>query len=659
MTRSQAQEAKRWLRLRLRVAGFAFVLICGVLAGRALDLQVWQREFLQQKALKEIMRQVQIPPRRGVIYDRNQQELALSLDTDSVYARPVAIPHPQKTGRALAKALRLPAAEVIGRLRSEKGFVWLARRVNPEQAEAVRVLDLEGVGLVKEPRRFYPYTDLACHLLGFAGADARGLEGLEQAYDSSLRGQALTETRLLDAKRRIFHLSGRAIANLPEGLHLIMTIDKGLQYQVEKILAATVRRWRAQGGQAVVMVPQTGEILAMASLPAFNPNVYQRYPRQSYRNRSITDVFEPGSTFKLFLAAAALSSRRVSLDERFDCENGRWRLAGRVIHDTHPHGRLNLAEIIKYSSNIGAAKVGRQVGAGDFYRALLAFGFGHATGVDLPGESGGILRPAAQWGPVGLANIAFGQGVAVTALQLTTAVAAIANNGVLMRPFVVRALVDPSGRLVKENQPQVTGRPLGGGEAQILTRMMVSVTQPGGTGTAARVRSFRVAGKTGTAQKLKPGGGYSQTDYLALFVGFLPAEDPKAALLVMIDTPQGQHYGGVVAAPAWAAMARAALETLGVPSAPPRPPLLRAQAPARPRPAPPRRNAAPAADLAQGLAPDLSGLTLRQVLALASRFGLQVRASGWGRVQTQRPAPGRPLQGKLLSVQLGLGTGGA
>lgn len=659
MTRSHAQEAKRWLRLRLRLTGLAFALLCGVLAVRALDLQVLQREHLQQKALRQIMQQVQIPPRRGLIYDRNQQELALSVDTDSVYAQPVAITQPRKTGRALARALGLPAAEVVARLRGEKGFVWVARRVNRDQAQAVRALHLEGVHLVQEPKRFYPYTDLACHLLGFAGLDARGLEGLERAYDKNLRGQALTETRLLDAKRRIFHLSGRAITSLPEGQHLILTIDKGLQYQVEKILAATVRRWRARGGQAVVMIPQTGEILAMASLPAFNPNVYQRYSRQNWRNRPVTDFFEPGSTFKLFLAAAALNSRKVSLDERFNCENGRWRVAGRVIHDTHPHGRLTLPEIIKVSSNIGAAKVARQVGAGDFYRTLLAFGFGHATGVDLPGESSGLLRPASRWGPVETANIAFGQGVAVTALQLTTAVAAIANNGVLMRPFVMRALVDPSGGLARETQPQIMGRPLGVGEAQVLTRMMVSVTQPGGTGTVARVKPFTVAGKTGTAQKLKPGGGYSQTDYLALFVGFLPAEDPKAALLVMIDTPQGQHYGGVVAAPAWAAMARATLAALGVHSAPAQPPLLKAKAPARRGVAPARRGVAPDVDLAKGLAPDLSGLTLRQVLALANRFGLEVRANGWGRVQAQRPAPGRPLQGKLLSVQLGSGGGGA
>jgi cell division protein FtsI (penicillin-binding protein 3) len=661
MTPRKQKDPRRWVRLRLWLVGGLFVLAGAVLAGRAVDLQLVERGFLAGKAQKEILRQVEIAPRRGIIYDRNQVELALSVDTDSVYARPVAVNNPGRDGRRLAKALGLPAGQVIKRLKGKRHFVWIERRVDPAQANAVKALNLEAVGLVAEPRRFYPYTSLASHLLGFAGLDAKGLEGLERQYDEVLTGQGQRVTRARDALGRSFWLAGQPLSSMPQGRHLILTIDKSLQYQVEKILAATVRRWKAAAGQAVVLAPSTGEVLAMASVPAFNPNVYQNYPRQSYRNRVVTDPYEPGSTFKLFLAAAALASGKVTLDQRFDCEDGSWRVGSRTIHDTHPHQKLNLSEIVKFSSNIGAAKVAQQVGAARLYATLTAFGFGRPTGIDLPGESRGILRPAASWKPVELANIAFGQGVAATPLQLTVAVAAIANNGVLMRPYVVKALVDGSGRLVAETQPQVLGRALGATEARLLTDMMVRVTAPGGTGAGVKVPPFKVAGKTGTAQKLKPGGGYSHSDYMSSFVGFLPADDPQAVILVVIDTPRGRHYGSTVAGPAWAAIAKATLKALGVHRPPAGPELIQARQLPRPAPlAPAASRPDPARALAQGLIPDLGGLTLRQVLVLAGRAGLKVEASGWGRVSRQSPPPGAPLEGgRSLKVRLSPPTGGA
>ncbi len=660
MKSKKARDSKRWLRVRLWSVGLVFLLAFGVLAGRAVDLQIVQQDRLQQLAQREIMRQVKIAPRRGVIYDRNQEELALSLDTESVYARPLAVAQPKRDGRKLAKVLGAPRAKVVRRLKGDKHFVWVKRRVHPDRAQAVRDLGLEGVGLVTEPKRFYPYTNLACHVLGFAGLDARGLEGLELKYDAPLRGQVQTQTRLRDALGRTFSLSGQGGGSLPEGKHLILTIDKGVQYQVEKILAAAVKRWRAKAGQAVVLLPASGEILAMASVPSFNPNVYQRFDRALYRNRTVTDAFEPGSTFKIFLAAAALKSNKVSLDERFDCERGKWKIGRRSIHDTKPHDKLTLAEIIKVSSNIGAAKVGRLLGAEGLYDSIEAFGFGQLTGVDLPGEAKGILRPARRWGAMDLATISFGQGVAVTPLQLTAAAGAVANGGVLMRPFVVRAMSDSSGRLIKETQPQVAGRPLSPGEAKLLTNMMVAVTEPGGTGTAARVPPFKVAGKTGTAQKPAKGGGYSENDYMSSFLGFVPARDPKAVILVVIDTPQGNHYGGVVAGPAWAAIARVTLEALGVHAENPAPQLLQARtASPGPAPAPRQPPHPPQAAPAPGTAPDLGGLTLRQALALAGKRGLVIRASGWGRVVSQWPAAGRPLKGKTLTLKLSPASGGA
>ena len=659
MNQRAPRDPHRWQRLRLMIVAWGFALAAVVLAGRAVYLQWWQAEELSSRAQREFLKKVEVVPRRGIIYDRQQQELAVSLDTESVYARPLSVKTPQETGRLLARALELPPEQVVARLKSERPFVWIERRISPDQAEAVRALELRGVGLMTEPRRFYPYTSLACHLLGFAGLDAKGLEGVEARYDAKLKGPAVLSTSLRDALGRTIHLTPAAFTNLPEGHHLILTLDRRLQYQAEKALAGAVIKHRAKGGLAVVVIPQTGEILACASYPVFNPNVFGDYPKDTYRNRVVTDAFEPGSTFKMFVAAAALNSGKIPLDRTFYCEQGEWGIGGRVIHDTHSYANLTLPEIIKVSSNIGAAKVGQTLGAKALHETFKAFGFGDPTQVDLPGEADGILRSANAWRPVDLANICFGQGVAVTGLQLVSAVAAIANGGVLMKPHAVKAVVDQSGHLVEETTPQVVRRVMEAGAARSLTQILEGVTQPGGTGTLARVEPYSVAGKTGTAQKLDPKGGYSQSDYLALFTGFLPADDPKAAILVLIDTPRGQHYGGVVAGPAWATIARAALETLEVQPPAPGSLLVKRSAPATGRMAPPAPKD-PTPELAAGRVPDLRGHSLRQVLRLAQEHRLPLTLNGWGRVTSQDPAPGAPLlPGGSLHLTMSPAEGGA
>ncbi|MCB2185972.1 MAG: PASTA domain-containing protein [Deltaproteobacteria bacterium] len=667
MRRPGRSERKIWLRLRLWGVGAAFSLVYLVLVGQAMNLQILEEPRLTQLAEGEFIRQDEIAPRRGVIYDRNQEELAVSLDTDSVYARPRAITEPKKMGVILARALDLPARQVVERLTTDKGFVWLARRLSPDKARNIQELQAtareagdksyQAVGLVREPKRFYPNTYLASQVLGFSGLDARGLEGLELGYDRTLRGEAHTATSLRDALGRLIYLSPEDYASLPEGHQLILTLDKQVQYHVEKELAQAVTQARAKGGQAVVMIPSTGEILAMASVPTFNPNVFGEFPRDTYRNRIITDAYEPGSTFKVFVAASALTSGKVSLERTFDCEEGAWRMGGRTIHDTHHYGLLNLADIVKFSSNIGAGKVALELGPQTLGQTLKDFGFGRPTGIDLPGEAGGILRNPKSWRPLELANIAFGQGVAVTALQLTQAIAAVANRGIMMKPFVVKAVVDNQARLVRENQPQLVRRVMGAREARILTQMLSRVTEDGGTGPQARVAPFTVAGKTGTAQKLNPGGGYSHSDYMASFVGFLPAEDPAVVVLVVIDTPRGSHYGGIVAAPAFANIARAALDALGV--KPPREtPILEASAPPAGKEIKVASLETAAGDLAQGLTPDLTGLSLRQVLTLVQDRGVELKAAGWGRVVEQQPNPGSPLAGEPLAVRLAPPHGG-
>ncbi len=644
---------KRMLRNRVTMLGVVFGLASLVLIWRAFDLQVLQHKHLKEMADGEIIRPVEVGARRGVIFDRHQEELALSVDTDSVYARPRIILKKEAeegASRHLAQALGLSQHDVMKRIKQDKPFVWVARRVNPEKAQAVRSLELVGVGLAPEPRRYYPYTNLACHVIGFTGLDDKAMEGVEVQYDSILKGQLAKVPTMRDALGRPIHLSTRPGVSQSEGSHLILTLDKRLQYLTEKILAATVSSRGAKGGMAVVMIPRTGEILALASVPSFNPNAYDRYPKETYRNRVITDTYEPGSTFKIFVAGAALMSGKVSPDSRFFCEQGEWSIGGRTIHDTHSYGQLSLSEIVKFSSNIGAAKVGQTVGGEALHRTFQAFGFGKPSEVDLPGESRGILRPHGAWRPVDLANICFGQGVAVTGMQMLQAVSAIANGGALMKPFLVRSVLSPEGHLLKEFSPQQVSQPLSPQAARALTAMMAEVTQPGGTGTLARVDPFLVAGKTGTAQKLNPQGGYSDTDYMASFVGFLPADDPKAAVLVVIDTPKGQHYGGVVAGPAWSQIARAALETLGASSGDG---ARRLQAAVPKAPAKAQRLAAdPAPALAAGKTPDLRGFTLRQVMELSRSHNLQVQLKGWGRVVSQTPAPGSPLEDQALSLEL-------
>lgn len=664
MTRqTAARNQKRWMRLRLWMVAGGFCLLCLILVGRAVDLMVLKRDRLAGLAQGEFMRQVKLTPRRGIIFDRHMEELAVSLDTDSIYARPLSITTPRQTGRELAKALGLNRREVTADLKSERHFIWVARRVSPAQAEAVKKLNLKGVGILKEPRRFYPNSNLACHILGFAGYDAKGLEGLEASYDKVLRAPETTGRRLRDALGRTVALDAELFSGLPEGNHLVLTLDKTVQYHTEKVLAEAVKRSRATAGMALVLLPQTGEIMAMAGYPGFNPNSFNRFPESAYRNRTITDWFEPGSTFKVFVAAAALARHAVSLEQMFYCEEGAWQVGGRTLHDVHSYGKLNLADIIKFSSNIGAAKVGQSVGAADLYRTLHDFGFGQATGVDLKGEVEGILRGWRRWREVEMANICFGQGVAVTALQMVQAMGAIANGGVLMRPYLVKARLDRESRLVSETRPRVVRRVMGAREARILTRMLTRVTEDDGTGPKARVEPFQVAGKTGTAQKVKPGGGYSHTDYMSSFVGFLPADDPRVVVLVAIDTPRGSHYGGVVAGPAFAEIARVALHALGV-HRPSDQPLMASASPgaeAAP-PAPVAIDAALArarAEMEQGRTPDLAGLTLRQTHDLARRLKLTLKVKGWGRVAAQKPAPGSPLSKAPLMLTLKPAHGGA
>jgi cell division protein FtsI (penicillin-binding protein 3) len=388
---------------------------------------------------------LQLQPERGIIYDRNGEKLAISIMTDSICADPSKITDPAKASRQIAKILNLDSQDVFKKLCAPKSFCWLARRISPEQSAYVKNADIEGIFLVKEPKRFYPNGELAAHLLGFVGLDASGLEGLERKFDESLRGKSEKLAWARDAKgQKLFLRVEKNETQKKENVNLVLTIDNRIQYLVETSLKEAVLDKGAKGGLAIVMDPKTGEILALANQLGFNPNNVEGLKPERWRNHAVADYYDPGSTFKPFLVAGALEEKTVKESDKFFCENGNYKIADRVIHEANKkrHGTLTVKEILKYSSNIGAAKIAQKMGKEKFYDYIQKFGFGEKTGIDLPGESSGSVRPVKNWVPVDTAMIAFGQGVSVTAIQLIAAFSAIANNGVLMKPYIVRGMAD-------------------------------------------------------------------------------------------------------------------------------------------------------------------------------------------------------------------------
>jgi cell division protein FtsI (penicillin-binding protein 3) len=528
-------------------------------------VQVLEGSELSQKAASQYKKAFHDRARRGTIFDRNYRELAVSVDVSSICAYPKQVSHLKQTASALAHALNAEQSRHVEKLSSDTKFVWLKRHASPREVSAVRALELEGIDFVPESRRFYPMKTLAAQVIGFCGTEGSGLEGLEHYYDSFLSGRESSWTVFKDALGRTFTVD-RAVPEARDGYNLILTIDKNIQYIAERALAEGVEDFMAKSGMVVVMAPRTGAILAMAHVPQFNPNAFQRYEPWLWRNRAITDSFEPGSTLKIFLAAAALESGLCTPDAEFYCENGRYRVGKHVVNDVHPRETLSLQEIVKYSSNIGAAKVGERIGPKFFFDKLKAFSFGAKTGVDCPGETPGALLPVDRWTQMDAAAISFGQGIAISALQLAAAVCAIANDGVLMKPYLVQATTNRNGPIVRSIQPTVLRRVVSSETARALTSILQGAVEKGGTGARAAVRGYGVAGKTGTAQKAGPSGkGYAKDRHMASFVGFVPPEDAEIVVLVVIDEPKKHYYGGVVAAPVFRRVAQETLQYLKVP----------------------------------------------------------------------------------------------
>ncbi len=548
-------------RVRVVLLAMLALLWMGAVLGRLSYLQLFRyREYLA-RAQRQQQRIVEVSPRRGEIYDRNLRELAMSISVDSCFAVPAEISDPALAARLLAGVLGSTPEEIEARLKGSRSFVWVARKLPPETVEQITALNLKGVYFQKESRRFYPKKELAAHVLGYVDTDERGLGGIEQALDPQVRSKPGKLMILADARRRWYERNEKA----PEtGASVVLTLDEKIQYIAEKELASAIALTHAESGTIVVQDPQSGELLAVANLPTFNPNAPGESLPDSRMNRAVAALYEPGSIFKIVTVAGALEEGLTKPSEVIDCQMGAISIAGHRIRDHKPFGLLSVAEILAKSSDVGAIKLGLRLGAPKFYDYIRAFGFGQPTDAGLPGESRGLLRRVENWTPVSVGSISMGQEIGVTSVQMIAAFSAIANGGLLYKP-----------RTVRESRRNGQAFPFGGNPppqrvvspatAATLRRLLEGVVLEG-TATAARLDGYSAGGKTGTAQKIDPATGrYSLTKYVASFVGFAPLNSPAVTILVCLDSPVGGHHGGDVAAPVFKRVAEQVLAYLDVP----------------------------------------------------------------------------------------------
>ena len=643
----------------LWVAG-GLAVLAALIVARAVDLAIFRGDDLARQAANQHVKRIRLRPHRGPIVDRNGDLLARSADVPSVAVWPRVFK--AESGQesklpALANALGMTTKALRAKLDTNRPFVWLRRRAHPRVERALAALKLKGIGIFPEGRRFYPHGSLAAHLLGMVGLDTKGLYGVERQYEESLRGAE----RVITVDRSVG--GGTAIttgleAKALDGSRVELTLDADVQAATERELAAGVATANAASGTAVVLDPRTGELLALANVPTYNPNNpgsgTDRGARDRFRNRAVTDPYEPGSTFKAMLAAAAFQEGVTRPNEMLDCENGSYSFGTAVVHDSHSHGMLSFAQVIQYSSNIGAAKIGDRLGKDRLYQYIRAFGFGARTGIELPDETRGLLRPVGSWARIDIATHSFGQGISVTPLQMAAAFGALANRGALMKPYVVRRVVSLSGDVLVENTPKVVQQVVSPEAAATVTELLRrAVEAEGGTGARARLDDFSVAGKTGTAQKVDPKTHRYSDKLVASFVGYVPADDPRLVIAVVVDEPTGSHFGGVVAAPIFRAIAEAALPMVGVyPPGPPAPA-------ANPLPSAAMVSAPPPAPTDPNSTPNFVGLSLREAVTRARGIGYaDVRCTGAGYVHEQQPPPGAPrAPEKRLALTLRFDTG--
>jgi cell division protein FtsI (penicillin-binding protein 3) len=645
-------KSKKWFRFRIATTLVFFLVLFCVLVFRAFHLQIMTGKTYKNLADQQHKKALQLHPERGIIFDRNGEKLAASILADSVFADPSKIDNVEEAAAQLAAVTGQPKKSIAQQIAKSKNFCWVARMITPAQSEQIKNLKMEGVYLIQEPKRFYPNRELAGQIIGFVGMDSSGLEGLEMRYDSYLRGEPEKILWGRDARGKKLYLPERSVAKKDEQLSLVLTIDSRIQHAVETNLKEAILRTRARGGFIIVMDPRTGEILAMANSPVFNPNAYGSATADNKRNKAITDCFDPGSTFKPFLVAAAIEEGIVQETDRFNCENGAYRVANATFHEANHkrYGVLTVREVLKYSSNIGSVKISEKLGREKFHRYIRDFGFGQKTNIELPGEIAGLLRPWQNWTQVDTSTVAFGQGISVTAVQLVSALSAIANDGVLMQPHIVKKFVDANGQTVREFAPTAVRRVISADTARRMTTMLTNVVgEEGGTGKNAALVNVDVAGKTGTAQKFDfVNKRFSSERVRTSFMGFFPSENPRFVMLVSIDEPQLYKWGGQAAAPVFKSISQQLIRCFehDIWETPPvREQEINTGAKIRFVSTP---AAAAAEAQEEAVMPDFRGMTVRQALKVAQEKGLEMKVIGSGWAASQKPAPGTPIKGDRL-----------
>ncbi len=535
----------------------------GALFWRLFDLMLLRHENFADRARSQHSQQIEIQVRRGVINDRRGREFAVNIEQKSVYLDPSKAASPERTVYRIAKATGVSRKKLEGRFNKDKRFMWIKRKIDGETMSRVRSLRIPGLGFIPESDRVYPRGMLAGHVLGFVDIDNHGLSGVEKEYEKFLTSRGGKIRVSTDAKGNIL-LDGEELES--SGNSLILTIDEMLQYATEEALAGAMKQWKAKSATAIIMNPYTGEILALANRPTFDPNSPGRYSISSRRNRAITDVFEPGSTFKIVTAAAVLAEHLFTPRSRFDCSDGFILVGRKKFRDDHKHEILTMTEVIQKSSNVGTILMAQRLGEERLYQYIKRFGFGEKTGLDLPGEVSGWIKHPDKWSGTSIGAVPMGQEVAVTALQVLRAYAAIANGGYLVTPYVVSKIVSPEGLEIYERKGSELRRILSQKTTLQLRDMLETVTREGGTAREASIEGNLVAGKTGTAQVFDPAiNGYSKDKYISSFAGFFPAEMPRFAMIVVVNEPKGDIYGGTVAGPVFKEIADRTLAYMNVP----------------------------------------------------------------------------------------------
>ena len=536
-------------RRRSEAVFLFFLLLLFIFILRLLFIQFFRSSYLSAIADKQHNLFVELEPIRGTIYDSRHKPQAVNLPAESLYISPNEIKEKDKEMiiNKLIPLLNVDYAYLKDKLSKKKSFVWLARKLTPEQSQAIKSLNIRGLGFIKESKRTYPNSYLASHVLGFAGIDNAGLEGTELYRDRYLKGLPGWAIFLRDARQKRLDLWRKMV--LPrDGLNLTLTIDEVIQYIAERELDKAFKTHHAKGASIVVMDPHTGAILALANRPTYDLNNHANVNKDMTRDRAICDMFEPGSVFKIVTASAAFEENKVKETDRIFCENGAYRFGAHLLHDHTPHGWLTFREVIEESSNIGTVKVAMMLGPEVVYRYASLFGFGAKSGIDLPGEISGLLRDVHRWSKMSISSVPIGQEVGVTAIQLASAISVIANGGQLMKPYILEEVRDKDGTLIKHVSPTLVHKVMSVDTAARMKKILTGVVEEG-TGKLAKMMGFSAAGKTGTSQKLEPNGTYSHTKFVATFIGFAPAEDPVVAIVVTVDEPHPNYYGGVVAAP--------------------------------------------------------------------------------------------------------------